>query len=236
MKFVVNHPKIGTIEVRSRKGNRQISYKIYADKVSITSPVLAIPTLFPLPQDKENWIIETQTQLQSKMRDYCLTAAGLHTSHIDIDIQVSNYIKTTFATETSPQKMIIFHQPHIVLSETKNQKILWNIITPFLKKEAAILLPQRLDELAKIHHFTYQKVSINSAKSRWGSCSATGKINLSCYLLLLPDRLIDFVLIHELCHTREMNHGKEFKRLMRSIFPDYDCLNKELKNTTIKPI
>ncbi len=60
--------------------------------------------------------------------------------------------------------MVIFHQPHIVLSETKNQKILWNIITPFLKKEAAILLPQRLDELAKIHHFTYQKVSINSAK------------------------------------------------------------------------
>ena len=141
MKFVVNHPKIGTIEVRSRKENRQISYKVYADKVSITSPVLAIPTLFPLPQDKENWIIETQTRLQSKMRDYRLTAAGLHTSHIDIDIQASNYIKTTFATETSPQKMVIFHQPHIVLSKLKIRKFCGTLLHHFSKGSSHTTAP-----------------------------------------------------------------------------------------------
>ena len=158
------------------------------------------------------------------------TACGSRFTHFALILTFKHQLhKTTFATETSPQ-MVIFTT--YVLS-TKIRKFCEHYYT--ISQKSSHTTPQRWT-MAKIHHFTYQKVSINSAKSRWGSCSATGKINLSCYLLLLPDRLIDFVLIHELCHTREMNHGKEFKRLMRSIFSDYDNLNKELKNTTIKPI
>ena len=55
------------------------------------------------------------------------------------------------------------------------------------------------------------------------------EIKSGLYLMLLPEELIDFVIVHELCHTREMNHGERFKKLMRAIFPNYDELNKSLK-------
>ena len=83
--------------------------------------------------------------------------------------------------------------------------------------------------LADTHGFQYTSLKINSARRRWGSCSAKKQINLSLYLMLLPEELIDFVIVHELCHTREMNHGERFKKLMHDIFPNYDELNKSLK-------
>ena len=60
-------------------------------------------------------------------------------------------------------------------------------------------------------------MKINSSKGRWGSCSARKAINLSYYLVLLPKHLIDYVLLHELCHTREMNHGERFWALLNSV-------------------
>ena len=87
-----------------------------------------------------------------------------------------------------------------------------------------------MSNLAEKYGFEFQSVKINSAKKRWGSCSTRRNINLSLFLMLLPEELIDFVLVHELCHTREMNHGKNFKMLMKSIFPNYENLNTKLKN------
>lgn len=235
MKYSVNHPKFGLVEVQSRRGSRQITYKVYADKVRITAPLMAMSSIFPLSTEKEQWILKAQARIRKKSITRFLTEDGLHASAFNIDIQKSDYIKTTFAAQKTSCGLTIFYQPHIDLATDKSQKIMWNIITQFLKKEAKKVLPMRLKELAEQHYFRYSMGNINSAKSRWGSCSSSGKINLSCYLLLLPDNLIDFVLVHELCHTREMNHGTHFKQLMRDIFPNYDELNKKLKNSYIKP-
>lgn len=87
----------------------------------------------------------------------------------------------------------------------------------FLRKEAKRLLPERLNQLAKMHHFTFKDLKIQSSKTRWGSCSSKKNINLSLYLLLMPPHLIDYVLLHELCHTVEMNHGESFWRLMDKV-------------------
>ena len=68
--------------------------------------------------------------------------------------------------------------------------------------------------LSMQHNLPYKSVKINSSSGRWGSCSTRGNINLSYYLVLLPKHLIDYVLLHELAHTREMNHGKRFWALL----------------------
>lgn len=99
-----------------------------------------------------------------------------------------------------------------------------------LHRRAKDILPARLDSLARRHGLAYRSVKINTGHTRWGSCSARGDINLSCYLLLLPARLVDYVLLHELAHTREMNHGPGFRALLEQLTDGQDeTLRCELK-------
>ena len=82
-------------------------------------------------------------------------------------------------------------------------------------------LPPRLSELAAMHGFNYKKLRIKNQKTRWGSCSAKGNINLNLRLMMTPPAAIDYVIIHELCHLRLLNHSGEFWALLETICPDY---------------
>ena len=86
-----------------------------------------------------------------------------------------------------------------------------------LRKKAKTELPPRLSALAHQHLFTYNKVFIKNNKSNWGSCSGANNINLNLRLMLLPEHLHDYVMLHELCHTRFKNHGVQFWALLNSI-------------------
>ena len=86
-----------------------------------------------------------------------------------------------------------------------------------MKKSAGEFLPPLLKFWAEKFGLTYRKVRITGAKSRWGSCTSRGTISLSCYLMLLPVNLMDYVILHELAHTKEMNHGPEFWKLLDSM-------------------
>ena len=97
------------------------------------------------------------------------------------------------------------------------QKLVRAAILRALKKSAGSYLPPLLEALAERYGFSYRKVKITGARSRWGSCSAAGTISLSCYLMLLPPHLMDYVLLHELSHTKEMNHGPRFWELLDSL-------------------
>ncbi len=86
-----------------------------------------------------------------------------------------------------------------------------------LRVEAKSFLPGRLAWLAREHGFNFNRVFIKNLKSRWGSCSGKNNINLNLHLMRLPDELIDYVLLHELCHTEEKNHGKRFWQLLNRV-------------------
>lgn len=136
-----------------------------------------------------------------------------------------------FSIKVVDEAFTIYYPPQTDFSSEDTQRLLRNAILRALKKRAAQYLPPLLDELADMYHFTYKRVKITGSKSRWGSCSATGSINLSCYLLLLPSHLIDYVLLHELCHTKEMNHGPEFREILNQVTDGLaKQLRKEMKN------
>lgn len=103
-----------------------------------------------------------------------------------------------------------------------------------LRKQAKEYLPQRLELLASKYGFSYNSVKITKSKGRWGSCSSKKNINLSLYLMKLPPYLIDYVILHELCHTKEMNHGPQFWLLMDQVTGGIaKKLKKELKQVSI---
>ncbi|MBO4757142.1 MAG: M48 family metallopeptidase [Bacteroidales bacterium] len=98
-----------------------------------------------------------------------------------------------------------------------------------LRIQAKAALPPRLAELAALHGFTYNNVRIKHNVSNWGSCSELGNINLNLNLMRVPEHLRDYVMLHELCHLRYMNHGPEFHALLEEVCPDHRALARELK-------
>lgn len=98
-----------------------------------------------------------------------------------------------------------------------------------LFKESTTLLPQRLKYLAEKHGYSYRGVKIRKLTSRWGSCSSQKIISLSCYLVQLPWPMIDYVLLHELAHTKELNHGANFWTLLNRAIPHAKQMQKEIR-------
>ena len=86
-----------------------------------------------------------------------------------------------------------------------------------------------MEKLAAKHKFDYKKVAVKNAKTRWGSCSFDNNINLSLHLMRLPDHLVDYVILHELVHTRIKNHGKGFWQLLDIVSMSARELDREVK-------
>ncbi len=103
--------------------------------------------------------------------------------------------------------------------------------TSYLKhKEAArTLVHDRLAYVNQVYGFSYKRVCIKNQRTRWGSCSKKGNLNFSYRLLFLPLHLADYVIVHELCHLKEMNHAPAFWELVSRACPTYVELRRELR-------
>lgn len=116
------------------------------------------------------------------------------------------------------------------LGSVDDKELLKKTIGLWLKSKAESVIPHRLSELAEIHGFHYRRVTIRGQKTRWGSCSSQKNINLNYKLLFLPAPMVDYVLIHELCHTLEMNHSKRFWELVADCDPNFKQHDKSLND------
>lgn len=130
-------------------------------------------------------------------------------------------------TSIRGNQAFIHHHPEV------NSGVLRTTVQTFIKKilkrQATAYLPRRLEALAREYDFAYQRVRFSSARTRWGSCSSNGTLSLNIGLMTLPLELIDYVLIHELCHTRYMNHSKTFWAAVEVCSPDYKQHRRVLK-------
>lgn len=91
-----------------------------------------------------------------------------------------------------------------------------------LVNQALDVIPKRVAYFAEIVGVTYGRITIRNQKSRWGSCSGKGNLNFNCLLMLAPTDVLDYVVVHELCHRKEMNHSPKFWAEVRKVMPDYE--------------
>ena len=179
-------------------------------------------------------------------------------NHISLPAQIIRSKRKTVGISIKPGGEIIIRAPRFlpqatimsfvyqktdwILSAYNNQKdrLPQNEATP--KDTATLALEKRYRDAAKeyipkrveyYHSLTggnYTKITIRDQKTRWGSCSTNGTLSFNYRLMLAPPRVLDYVVIHELCHLTHMNHSKDFWNMVASILPDYKEYRKWLKD------
>ncbi|MBR2520805.1 MAG: M48 family metallopeptidase [Oscillospiraceae bacterium] len=98
-----------------------------------------------------------------------------------------------------------------------------------LASEAAKVIPERVRFYASLVGVTYGRITVRNQRTKWGSCSAKGNLNFNCLLMLAPPQVLDSVVVHELCHRKEMNHSDRFYREVYRVFPEYDRWRRWLR-------
>jgi len=105
----------------------------------------------------------------------------------------------------------------------KNEEInyLTNEELEKLADEALAVIPGRVKYFSEMMGVSYGRITIRNQKTRWGSCSSKGNLNFNCLIMLAPSEVIDYLVVHELCHRKQMNHSKAFWSEVEKILPDY---------------
>ena len=99
-----------------------------------------------------------------------------------------------------------------------------------LREEARHLVTQRVKYYAPIIGVPYGQIAIRTQRIRWGSCSSKGNLNFNCLLALVPPDVLDYIVVHELCHRKELNHSERFWTEVGKVLPDYKIRKKWLKD------
>jgi predicted metal-dependent hydrolase len=193
---------------------------------------VSIPTWAPygaglqFAASKQQWIDEQKQPLGQLVAGQSIGKAH-HLRFVTTTADtISSRVRTT--------EVVISHPVALAISSPHVQTAAEAASIRALRQQAEALLPQRLARLATTHGFRYHDVTVKRMKSRWGSCDAHGHIVLNLYLMQLPWDCIDYVLLHELAHTRVLRHGTDFWQLMKTLVPDMPEKRKRLR--TYQPI
>jgi predicted metal-dependent hydrolase len=216
-------PDIGEVQVVKHAQARSLRMSIRPDgTVRVT-----IPKWTPyqagvvFAQSKKDWIAEhlqPVTQLQNGM-----AIGKFH--HLYFQASASN---KTISTRQKGSELWVTYPDTYTQTSPAVQKAATKIAIRALRDQAEKLLPQRLRTLADKHDFIFTSVQVRQLKARWGSCNHKQEITLNLFLMQLPWDLIDYVLLHELTHTKALHHGPEFWQIFESALPGAKQQRKRL--------
>lgn len=105
--------------------------------------------------------------------------------------------------------------------------------SPRRKREALALVVARVEYFNQSYRCSINRITIRNQRRRWGSCSARGNLNFNYRLVKLPPALVDYIIVHELCHLRELNHSERFWALVAQALPDFHVRRRELRRIAL---
>lgn len=183
---------------------RTISLQIKPDGALIVRVPLRVDMkrVYNFIKEKNKWIITKQSEIKNKF---------LQREQLRSELGAPGLNEVLFLGEK------------IKLELKKSELILW------YKREALKHLSARVDFFTKKFFLNYSRVKINSAKTRWGSCSSRGNINFSWRLIMAPPQVVDYVVIHEIAHLKHKNHSQKFWNFVAEMMPDFAQHRKWLK-------
>lgn len=209
-KRLVADNDFGQIIIHTRRGARNITMRVKPDGLHLTVPPRSLlKKVLEVLQPYRKLLLEQLEQIAPKPVDLSFR---IHADCFHLSLASSKLKHFTIRREE--EEMIIYCPENVDFKREDVQKLVRSAILRAMKKAAETYLPPLLSMWAERFGLTYRKVRITGARSRWGSCSAARTISLSCYLMLLPAKLMDYVILHELAHTKEMNHGPRFWELL----------------------
>jgi predicted metal-dependent hydrolase len=207
---------IGQVNITRRKGTKRITMRVKPDgSVAVNHPWFAGQNeVVAFVVQHTNWILTHQQKMSEKRFCYTLNSTVEIKHHT---LRIVSVEKGKLQAAIQGDKVILTVPADLEVESEQVQQFIKKVITEVCRKESRNYLPARTQHLAQLFGFTYQKVYVKNLKSKWGSCSSNGNINLNLSLMLLPDYLIDYIILHELAHTREHNHGEGFWKLLNAI-------------------
>jgi hypothetical protein len=216
-------PEIGFVTLYKRRGSRSLRLSVATDgEVRVSMPHW-VPYVAgeKFARSRADWIAEHITPANSLTHGQSVGKA--HRLHFATSAQaarISTRLRDNLVEITHPQSLES-HHPSV-------QQAARSASLRALKAEAERLLPQRLNHLASQTDLSYSGLTVRQLKSRWGSCSSQKHITLNFFLMQLPWHLIDYVLLHELAHTKVLRHGPPFWAELEKHAPGARKLRKEI--------
>lgn len=224
-----NHPSLGTITVVRSTRARRLSLSIRATgAVRLTIPPgISQPEALRFLHEKAEWVIHARERLALRHPPQMIELPYATRNHV-LELNPSACLNPAFRITAG---VIRVSYPALLRYDTPQvQEVIRQAIEEAWRIEAKTYLPQRVHILCKTLGFHCGVITIRNSRSRWGSCSGTDNLSLSLHLMKLPDSLIDYVIIHELCHTRHKNHGAKFHTLLNQMTGGkHPQLRQELK-------
>lgn len=219
---ILNDRALGEIRIYKRKGTDKLSIRIAPKYIRVTQPKwmpFAAGEKFVF--EHRDWILSNLNNEQELILEDGMQIGKEHLLY---------FVKSDHNRKSVKNSMIQikYNQNNFAYYSNEIQDIAKQGIKQALIKEARALLPDRVNFMADQYDFEYETVKIKSMKSRWGSCNSQKIISLNCYLMEMPWHIIDYVILHELCHTKHLNHSAEFWNLVTRYMPDYKTRKKEM--------
>jgi predicted metal-dependent hydrolase len=216
---------VGKVKIYKRRANRRLRLTVAADGAVRISMPLWTPYRAGLAfmLSKLAWI-----QAQGKQTPPLLMS-GMRigkSHHLTFEPVVR---ATAIKTRVYSTQITVSHGAHLASSDAAVQAAARTACIRALRRQAMTLLAQRLEELGSRHAIGYKSLSIKRMKSRWGSCDQHRNIVLNLYLVQLPWEFIDYVIRHELAHTRVLHHGSDFWKELEALEPAARQLRRAIK-------
>ncbi len=222
--------EFGEIVVHKRRGSRKVSIKMGTDgrlvaTVPPYTPIIYIKGVVRSAREELRKIVTSTTPAVAYSDGQPIG------KHHALAVVHTGMVAAPYA-KIERNKLLVYLPPGARIDAGETQQLIRDKVIAILRREAKATLPGRLAALAQAHHFRYAGIRFSHAAGRWGSCSSTGTISLNIALMKLPDALIDYVLIHELCHTRHMNHSPAFWSEVERYDPHFRLHRRQIKRET----